>query len=38
MLKEPGYVFDLKVLPDCEPGSQIYAVAGARYNIVKIVI
>jgi len=37
-LEEPGYVFDLKVLPDSEPGSKIYAVAGARYNVVKIVI
>jgi len=37
-LKEPGYVFDLKVLPDADPESRIYAVAGARYNVVKIVI
>ena len=37
-LKEPGYVFDLKVLPDSEPGSSLYAIAAARYNVVKIVI
>ena len=37
-LKEPGYVFDLKVLPDADPSSTLYAVAGARYNVVKIVI
>ena len=37
-LKEPGYVFDLKVLPDSEPDSNVYAIAGARYNVIKIVI
>ena len=33
-----GYVFDLKVLRDNEPGSNIYAIAGARYSVVDIVI
>lgn len=37
-LKDPGYVFDLKVLPDSQPDSDVYAVAGARYNVIKIVI
>lgn len=37
-LKELGYVFDLKVLPDSEPDSNLFAIAGARYNTVKIVI
>jgi|AntRauTorckE5430_2_1112549.scaffolds.fasta_scaffold00963_5 WD40 repeat protein len=37
-LTELGYVFDLKVLPDAEPSSCLFAVAGARYNVVKIVI
>ncbi len=37
-LNEPGYVFDLKVLPDADPCSSLYAIAAARYNIVKIVI
>jgi len=38
-LQEPGYVFDLKVLPDkTNSTSNVYAVAGARYNVIKIVI
>lgn len=37
VMKEPGYVFDLKVLPDAR-GSNAYAIAAARYNVVKIVI
>ena len=35
-LKEPGYVFGLVVLPDAKSGSQLYALAGARYNTVHI--
>eukprot|EP00931_Biecheleriopsis_adriatica_P108502 TRINITY_DN82831_c0_g1_i1.p1 TRINITY_DN82831_c0_g1~~TRINITY_DN82831_c0_g1_i1.p1 ORF type:complete len:614 (-),score=116.72 TRINITY_DN82831_c0_g1_i1:5-1846(-) len=35
-LKEPGYVFALEVLPDTKPGSQLFALAAARYNVVKI--
>ena len=35
-LKEPGYVFGLTVLPDAATGSNLYALAGARYNTVKI--
>jgi WD40 repeat protein len=39
ILKEPGYVFDLKVLPDSNLNSSyVYAIAGARYNVIKIVI
>jgi len=38
ILKEPGYVFDMKVLPDSDPGSNVFAIAVARYNVVKIVI
>lgn len=37
-MKEPGYVFDLKVLPDSDPTSKVFAIAGARYNVIKIVI
>jgi len=37
VLKEPGYVFDLKVLPDSN-GSNVYGIAAARYNVIKIVI
>lgn len=37
-LNEPGHVFDLKVLPDADPCSLLYAIAAARYNVVKIVI
>lgn len=35
-LKEPGYVFALAVLPDTKPGSRLFALAAARYNVVKI--
>ena len=39
ILKEPGYVFDLKVLPESNlKSSNVYAIAGARYNVIKIVI
>jgi len=34
---EPGYVFDLQVLPDSN-GSNVYGIAAARYNVIKIVI
>ena len=43
-LKEPGYVFDLKVLPNHSKNKAddsedlLYAVAAARYNVVKIII
>lgn len=37
-LKEPGYVFDLKVLPDSNLDKKVYGVAGARYNVIKIII
>ncbi|KAL7545713.1 hypothetical protein ACHAWF_009065 [Thalassiosira exigua] len=37
VLKQPGYVFGLKVLPDSN-GSNVYAIAAARYNVIKIVI
>ena len=37
ILKEPGYVLDLAVLPDSN-GSDVYAIAAARYNVIKIVI
>ena len=37
ILKQPGYVFDLKVLPDSN-GSNVYGIAAARYNVIKIVI
>lgn len=37
VMKQPGYVFDLKVLPDSN-GSSAYAVAAARYNVIKIII
>ena len=37
VMSQPGYVFDLKVLPDSN-GSDIYAIAAARYNVIKIVI
>lgn len=36
--KEPGYVFDIQVLPDSDPNSIAFAIAGARYNVIKIVI
>ena len=37
-LEEVGYVFGLAVLPDTKPGSQHYALAAARYNIVRMCI
>ena len=37
ILEEPGYVFDVQVLPDSRR-SGVYAVAAARYNVIKIVI
>jgi WD40 repeat protein len=37
IMKEPGYVFDLKVLSDSN-GSSVYAIAAARYNVIKIII
>jgi WD40 repeat protein len=36
-LKNPGYVFDLTVLPD-KNGSDVYAIAAARYNTINIII
>ena len=35
-LHEPGYVFALTSLPDAKPGSQLFALACARYNTVRI--
>lgn len=37
VMKQPGYVFGIKVLPDSK-GSDVYAIAAARYNVIKIVI
>lgn len=37
-LDEVGYVFALSVLPDTKPGSKHYALAAARYNVIKICI
>jgi WD40 repeat protein len=37
-LEEVGYVFGLAVLPDTKPDSQHYALAAARYNVVRICI
>ena len=36
-LKAPGYVFDLQVLRDSDPTSNVFAIAAARYNVIKIV-
>jgi len=36
-MKKPGYVFDLKVLPD-NNGSAVFAIAAARYNTINILI
>jgi hypothetical protein len=36
VLDDPGYVVALALLPDTKPGSQLYALAGARYNRVSI--
>ena len=35
-LDEPGYVFALAVAPDSKPGSELFALVAARYNVVKI--
>ncbi len=37
-LAEPGYVLALACLRDTKPGSDHFALAGARYNLVKIVL
>jgi WD40 repeat protein len=37
-LPDVGYVFSLAVLPDEKPGSSHFAVAAARYNVVKILL
>eukprot|EP00546_Thalassionema_frauenfeldii_P017193 CAMPEP_0178899388 /NCGR_PEP_ID=MMETSP0786-20121207/2870_1 /TAXON_ID=186022 /ORGANISM="Thalassionema frauenfeldii, Strain CCMP 1798" /LENGTH=102 /DNA_ID=CAMNT_0020570235 /DNA_START=439 /DNA_END=747 /DNA_ORIENTATION=+ len=38
-LDEPGYVFDLKVLPDSNDTKEgVFAIAAARYNVIKIVV
>ncbi|KAL3786513.1 hypothetical protein ACHAW5_002053 [Stephanodiscus triporus] len=37
VMNQPGYVFDLKVLPDAN-GSNVFAIAAARYNLIKIMI
>ena len=37
-LKEPGYVFDLQVLRDSDPTSSVFAIAAARYNVIKIIL
>jgi len=34
-LREPGYVTAMTILPDDKPGSQLFALACARYNTVK---
>ena len=36
VLSEPGYVFAMTVCPDAKPGSQLFALACARYNTIKI--
>jgi len=36
VLPEPGYIVSAAVLPDQKPGSGHFALAGARYNVVKI--
>lgn len=36
-LDKPVYVFDMCVLPDSR-GSGVYAIACARYNVVKIIV
>lgn len=33
-----GYVFALEILPDRTQGSSLFAIAGARYNTVKIIL
>jgi WD40 repeat protein len=37
-MKEPGYVFDLQVLRDSDAVSTVYAIVGARYNVIKVVV
>jgi WD40 repeat protein len=37
-LGDVGYVFSLAVLPDAKPDSNHFAVAAARYNIVKLIL
>jgi WD40 repeat protein len=37
-LSDVGYIFGLAVLPDTKPGSEHFAVAAARYNVIKIVL
>jgi hypothetical protein len=36
ILKEPGYIVSAAILPDKKAGSTLFALAGARYNVVKI--
>jgi len=38
LISSLGYVFKLEVLPDRMDGSSQYAIAGARYNTVKIIL
>ena len=35
-LSSPGFVFGMVVLPDAKPGSQLFALACARYNAIRI--
>ena len=35
-LEKLGYCLALKALPDTKPGSGLFALAGARYNVVRI--
>jgi WD40 repeat protein len=37
-LSNVGYIFSLAVLPDAKPGSERFAVAAARYNVIKLVV
>ena len=36
VLDEPGYVFDVCVLPDLQEGSELFCLGCARYNVVKV--
>lgn len=36
ILEDVGYVFALVVLPDEKPGSRHWALAAARYNVIKV--
>ncbi len=38
IVRELGYCFDLCIVHDSKPGSRFFALAGARYNVVKVVI